>query len=123
MNNNVYQQFPVPNKDCKALLTLTLSPKLMISPNLEMTIPKVAPSYTFGFKGPEAKTIMNSGRLQESVANQILTGCTSLSAVRFGYWNGWFQTYGLMPDGKIKPFECIEPGVGNKPKWGQVICT
>lgn len=81
-------------------------------------------SYTFGFKGPGAKTIMNSIRLQESVANQIITGCTSLSAVTFGYWNsGWFQTYGLMPNGNIKPFECIEPGRGIQPKWGQVICT
>ncbi len=87
--------------------------------------PKGRPmSYTFGFKGLGAKTIMNSSRLQESVANQIITGCTSLSVVTFGYWNsGWFQTYGLMPNGNIKPFECIEPGIGNKPKWGQVICT
>ncbi|MGC1395358.1 MAG: hypothetical protein WA828_13835 [Coleofasciculaceae cyanobacterium] len=87
--------------------------------------PKGRPmSYTFGFKGPAAETLMNSFRLQESVATQIITGCTSLSAITFGYWNsGWFHTYGLMPNGKIQPFECIEPGIGNKPKWGQVVCT
>ncbi|MGC1396360.1 MAG: hypothetical protein WA828_19015, partial [Coleofasciculaceae cyanobacterium] len=55
--------------------------------------PKGRPmSYTFGFKGPAAETLMNSFRLQESVANQIITGCTSLSAITFGYWNsGWFH--------------------------------
>lgn len=87
--------------------------------------PKNRPmSYTFGFKGTAADSIMRSGRLQQSVANQIIKGCPSFSVVRFAYWNsGWVHTYGLMPNGNIRLFDCLEPGRGVKPKWGQVICT
>lgn len=87
--------------------------------------PKGRPmSYTFGFKGPAAETLMKSVLLQQSIVNQIIAKCPSFSVVRFGYWNsGWVHTYGLMPNGNIQPFECVEPDIGNKLKWGQVFCT
>ncbi len=87
--------------------------------------PKGRPiEYFFGFRGPAGEAIMNSGRLQQNLANQIIKDCSNISMVKFGIRNsGWVHTYGLMPNGKVQLFECLEPGRGVKPKWGQIICT
>jgi hypothetical protein len=80
--------------------------------------------YLFLFKGLAAESIMTSGNLQQYLANQIIKDCSHISMVKFGIQNsGWVHTYGLMPNGKVQIFKCLEPAVGNKPKWGQIICT
>lgn len=87
--------------------------------------PKGRPiEYFFGFRGPAAEAIMTSSKLQQNLANQIIKDCSNISMVKFGIRNsGWVHTYGLMPNGKVQIFECLEPGMGIKPKWGQIICT
>lgn len=80
--------------------------------------------YLFLFRGSAAESIMKSGRLQQTLANQIIKDCSNVSMVKFGLQNsGWVNSFGLMPNGKVQVFECLEPEIGIKPKWGQIFCT
>lgn len=75
-------------------------------------------------EGKAAGSVMFSPVLQKTVASEIIRSCSSVSAIDFGkYQTGWSSMTGLMPDGTIQGFQCLEPSrYGPKPSWGQQTC-
>lgn len=74
--------------------------------------------------GNGADSVMESPVFQKAIASQIIKSCNSVGAVTFiRYQTGWFSTVGLMRDGSIQNFECIDhdPEKGS-PSWGQNWC-
>ena len=74
--------------------------------------------------GNAADSVMESPVLQKAIASQIIKSCNRVGAVTFiRYQTGWSSTVGLMRDGSIQNFECIEhdPEKGS-PSWGQNWC-
>lgn len=76
-------------------------------------------------QGRETVSMMGSTRLKTSLASDIINACEFVSAVTFAqYQSGWSSTIGLMSDGSIKEFECLEPSrYGPKLRWGQEVCS
>jgi hypothetical protein len=74
--------------------------------------------------GNAADSVMESLVFQKAIASQIIKSCNSVGAVTFiRYQTGWSSTVGLMRDGSIQNFECIDhdPEKGS-PSWGQNWC-
>lgn len=74
--------------------------------------------------GSTADSVMVSPVFQRVIASEIINSCNSVGAVTFiRYQTGWASTVGLMRDGSIQNFECIEhnPEQGS-PSWGQQWC-
>lgn len=75
--------------------------------------------------GSAADSIMESPVLQKAIASEIIKSCNSVGAVTFiRYQTGWAYTVGLMRDGSIQNFECLDH-VPEKfsPSWGQEFCS
>jgi len=75
--------------------------------------------------GSAADSVMASPAFQKAIASEIIKSCNSVGAVTFiRYQTGWSSTVGLMRDGSIQNFECIEhdPEQGS-PSWGQEWCS
>lgn len=74
--------------------------------------------------GNAADSVMSSPVFQKAIISEIIKSCGSVGAVTFGRRRtDWSITFGVMSDGAIKGFECIDPGPGvNKLSWGQQIC-
>lgn len=89
--------------------------------------PKGRPDwYVFSLRGRQAENLLNSPRFMTTLASQIIRSCENTSLVMFGFANsGYTVLLGLMPDGSVQPFECLEPGRGssNRPAWGKTICV
>ena len=67
--------------------------------------------YKFGLRG----SVLQSPETLNTLATQIINNCNSVSSVSFGAWQSdMIQIYGLMPDGKVKVFECPRP-LGSSP--------
>jgi hypothetical protein len=78
-------------------------------------------------EGSAADSIMVSPVFQKAVASEIIKSCTSVGAVTFGrYQTGWTSTVGLIREGSIQHFECLddydERGPSQVP-WGQEWCS
>jgi hypothetical protein len=75
--------------------------------------------------GKAADEVMNSPVFQKAIASEIINSCGSVGAVNFQRnQTDWSSTFGLMPNGTIKQFECVEPGPGrNRVSWGQESCV
>jgi hypothetical protein len=74
-------------------------------------------------EGKAANSVMSSPNFQKTVASEIIRSCGSVSAVDFAmYRSGWSSMTGLMPDGTIQPFQCLEPSRELKVSWGQQVC-
>lgn len=74
--------------------------------------------------GRAADSVMESLVFQKAIAEAIIKSCNSVGAVTFGLsGSGWTSTVGLMRDGSIQNFECIDhdPEKGS-PSWGQNWC-
>jgi hypothetical protein len=74
--------------------------------------------------GSAADSVMASPVFQRAIASEIIKSCNSVGAVTFiRYQTGWISTVGLMRDGSIQNFECVDydPERGN-PSWGQERC-
>jgi hypothetical protein len=74
--------------------------------------------------GSAADSVMASPVFQRAIASEIIKSCNSVGAVTFiRYQTGWASTVGLMRDGSIQNFECVnhDPGRGS-PSWGQDWC-
>lgn len=82
-------------------------------------------NYKFLLSKEASESIMNSSNLIKSIANKIINNCRSVGSVTFGInQTGWSQSIGLMPDGKVKFFECLEPNESSKElSWGQEYCS
>lgn len=77
--------------------------------------------------GREADSIMVSPVFQKAIASEIIQSCTSVGAVTFGqYQTGWTSTVGLMAEGSIQHFECLDDYGEQGPSqvsWGQEWCS
>ena len=74
--------------------------------------------------GCAADSVMESPVFQKAIASEIIKSCNCVGAVTFGlYGSGWTSMMGLMRDGTIQNFECIDhdPEKGS-PSWGQNWC-
>lgn len=74
--------------------------------------------------GNAADSVMLSPVLQKAISSEIISSCGSVGAVTFGrYRTDWSSTFGLMPNGTIKQFECVDPDPDrDKLSWGQLVC-
>ena len=80
--------------------------------------------YVIPLRGAESLNILSSPQMMTTLARQIISQCANVSLVTFGIANsGNIVSLGLMPDGGILIFNCIEPGRGLRPRWGQIVCT
>lgn len=80
--------------------------------------------YVIPLRGAEALNILSSPQMMTNLARQIISQCPNASMVTFGIANsGNIVSLGLMPDGSMAIFNCIEPGRGLRPRWGQIVCT
>jgi len=74
--------------------------------------------------GSAANSVMESPVFQRAIASEIIKSCNSVGAVTFiRYQTGWASTVGLIRDGSIQNFECVDydPERG-APSWGQERC-
>jgi len=92
--------------------------------NLYSDFPPGRPmSYSFRLKGRGAETVMHSPKLLMKLSQRLMTNCASVGAVQYGVdETDWYTTFGLMPNGKIMAFACVDPAPGLKLKWGYQIC-
>ncbi len=79
----------------------------------------------FRLDGKAADEVMESPVFQKAIASEIINSCGSVGAVIFGRdRTDWYSTFGLMPSGTIKQFECVDPDPErNNPSWGQQVCV
>ena len=72
-----------------------------------------------------AAEVMNSPKLQESLATRIIQSCPRIGAVMFllglpGSDNER-NIFGLMGNGEVRPFTCLEGSLSGQ-QWGKKIC-
>lgn len=74
--------------------------------------------------GEAADSVMNSLVFQKAIASEIINFCSSVGAVNFQRnQTDWSSTFGLMPSGTIKHFDCVDPDPDrDKLSWGQQVC-
>jgi len=86
--------------------------------------PKDRPySYEFRMGGTPAITVMESPEFRKIIATRIIKNCLSVAIVTFSVDHTDYQiTYGLMKDGMIKQFKCVDINV-TKPRWGYISCV
>lgn len=79
--------------------------------------------YNFSMQGAATNTIMSSPKFMEIIATRIIRNCDSVGLVSFGFDNSDnFETLGLIKDGTVKYFKCLDPGHNVKINWGYIIC-
>lgn len=72
--------------------------------------------------GPGEDTILSSGELMQTISEQLIQNCGTISSVKIGSNNsGWHHVFGLI-NGRVQIFDCIEAGPGNPLRWGQYYC-
>ncbi|MFS0518508.1 hypothetical protein ACEYW6_27965 [Nostoc sp. UIC 10607] len=82
-------------------------------------------NYLFLMEGAATDSIMNSPQFMKLIANNVINNCGSVSSVTFALnQSGWNYSIGLLSNGKIDFFDCIEHEDYNvKLNWGQQYCT
>ncbi|HAG83358.1 MAG TPA: hypothetical protein DCL61_19990 [Cyanobacteria bacterium UBA12227] len=71
-------------------------------------------------EGSAAESVMESPVFQKAIASEIIKSCNSVGAVSFNrYQTGWIYTIGLMRDGTIQKFGCVDDPEQGSPSWGQ----
>ncbi len=72
--------------------------------------------------GPGEDTILSSGELMQTISEQLIQNCGTVSSVKIASNNsGWHHVFGLIND-RVQPFECVDTGPGNQLRWGQYFC-
>jgi hypothetical protein len=82
-------------------------------------------SYRFKLSGSAAADIMNSSRLMTTLSQEIIESCDTVSKVTFGVdQTDWESTYGLLGQGRVEGFRCVEAGRGQSSSlaWGYKFC-
>jgi hypothetical protein len=81
--------------------------------------------YFFAINGGGSRTIINSTKLLSGITQNIINNCQSVSLVSFGeYATEENLSFGLMPNGEIKEFECDYPNSETgKVNWGYINCN
>jgi nickel transport protein len=90
--------------------------------------PKGRPQkYLFAFLGSGVPSLLNSRKIMESIANDIIKSCDSVGGVAFGVdKTGELYIIGIFPDGTIRWFNCLnndDPRRAQNPRWGQQYCN
>ncbi|MGB7414562.1 MAG: hypothetical protein WA902_10175 [Thermosynechococcaceae cyanobacterium] len=113
-------------KEVPNLTLIQLNPWRDVSQDYSGLKPDQKPlSYAYILKGEGMQNVASSPLFMSAISANIINHCPTVSMIRFGtYASGRFVTYGLMPDGAIKAFECLGGGLGEieKPAWGKVYC-
>lgn len=79
--------------------------------------------YVFTMQGSANRSILSSPKFMKSIATNIINQCNSISLVTFGlYASDVDSSIGLMPNGSVNFFDCLEAGTGRGVTWGQAIC-
>jgi hypothetical protein len=72
--------------------------------------------------GPGEDTLLSSGELMQTLSEQLIQNCGTVSSVRIASNNsGWHHVFGLI-NGRVQIFDCIDAGPGNTLRWGQYFC-
>lgn len=72
-----------------------------------------------------AANVEKSPKFMEKITKDIISSCHNVALVKF--WTGyeWGPEVGLLEDGSIKKFDCVDPlspRVGNNIPWGKDDC-
>jgi|GEM_PF-1166417 len=81
--------------------------------------------YTFVISGAGLVDVISSTMFLTEITSQIISSCPSVSLSRFGqYRSDYGRDFGLMENGKVKPFECANPDRARTGKipWGEEFC-
>ncbi|NET62721.1 MAG: hypothetical protein F6K47_43525 [Symploca sp. SIO2E6] len=87
--------------------------------------PKERPDrYSIDMRGNQVVNLLNSPQLMTTLATQIIDNCKTVSSVSFGLANTDYGVLlGLMPNGTVQKFECLEPGQARgELVWGRTYC-
>ena len=138
LSSSPIAQAQTPSTTCSTTLK-AIQTKLKEKPNLEIVSvtqqdigdlypdrPRDRPDwYVFALRGRQANTILNSAQFMNTLATQLIRNCPNVSLVTFGVANsGNTVLWGLMPNGTVQPFECLEPRRDmSRPAWGKTICV
>jgi len=82
-------------------------------------------SYRFRIGGSAAKDIMMSPQLMTMISKDVIEHCDTVSKVSFNLdQTDWEDTYGLLGQGRVGEFRCVEPGRGSGASlaWGYNTC-
>jgi len=82
-------------------------------------------SYRFKLGGSAAADIMYSPQLMTMLSQSIIGSCGTVSNVTFAVdQTDWERTYGLVGQGRVEEFRCIEAGRGSSSSlaWGYKFC-
>lgn len=80
--------------------------------------------YLFLLSGQASESIMHSFKFQEIIAKRIIANCNNVGMVTFAVsGTDYVLSNGLMPDGTVKSFDCIDYQKVTHLSWGQEICT
>jgi len=78
---------------------------------------------TIVMEGSHVEYVLESPQFMSIVASQIMNRCSTVGLVSFGMnHTGWIVSYGKV-NGQLQEFECIEPGIGFDPVWGEIKCV
>lgn len=78
--------------------------------------------YSFSLSGPAAESVMNSPVLMRAISTDIIEQCPSTGAVTFVLsGTDWVEMFGLMNNGQVEAFQCLDPDVDRVP-WGWTVC-
>ena len=96
--------------------------KLVIAEDADSTTP------VKGIRSREwyrAAEVMKSTQLQASLATRIIQSCPRIGSVTFLLrqpgTDSWSNTFGLMGNGEVRPFTCLEGSLSGQ-QWGKEIC-
>lgn len=68
-------------------------------------------------------TVMRSTQFLTAISQDILRQCSDVGLVTISvYRTDWSRAFGVLKDGQVQEFRCIEPGIKPKSKWGEVVC-
>ncbi len=76
--------------------------------------------------GEDSDKVMESEPLRSSISTNLLRNCSSTGMVTIAVANsGYFRDHGVMKDGTITTFQCVENRLEEKEelRWGQQFCN
>lgn len=80
-------------------------------------------NYSFSMGGNASTSVMNSPEFMKILATKVINNCSSVASVTFGIeGSDYVSTLGLMPNGSVEGFKCIEPGEFAARGWGYKTC-
>ena len=76
--------------------------------------------YAFAISGTGTSDVLKSTMFLTDITSQIVLNCPSVSLSSFGQdRSDNIRDFGLMSNGKVKPFECVTFGRARKRSWGE----